>query len=162
MREQGSGHIVNVSSIGGKIGEPLGAWYHATKFAVEGLSDSIRPELARFGIHVVVIEPGAIATEWGGISADHLETASAGGPYADQAERQARIMRRGDVEGGTRSKPDVVAKAVVKAVASDHPRTRYAVGMGAKPVVVARRLLPDRAFDRMMAAGYSAADRFTR
>jgi NAD(P)-dependent dehydrogenase (short-subunit alcohol dehydrogenase family) len=162
MRERRSGHILNVSSIGGKIGEPLGSWYHATKFAVEGLSDSIRPELAPFGIHVVVIEPGAIATEWGGISADHLEKASAAGPYAEQAERQARIMRRGDVEGGAGSKPDVVAKAVVKAISSDHPRTRYAVGMGAKPVVAARRMLPDRAFDWMMATGYSAADRFTR
>jgi NAD(P)-dependent dehydrogenase (short-subunit alcohol dehydrogenase family) len=161
MRERRSGHIVNVSSIGGKIGEPLGAWYHATKFAVEGLSDSIRPELAPFGIHVVVIEPGAIATEWGGISADHLEEASTAGPYAEQAARQARIMRRGDVEGGTGSKPDVVARAVVKAVSSDHPRTRYAVGMGAKPVVVvARRMMPDRAFDWVMAKGYDAADRF--
>ena len=66
MRAQRSGYVVNISSMGGKFGEPLGSWYHATKFAVEGLSDSIRPELAPFGIHVVVIEPGAIRTEWGG------------------------------------------------------------------------------------------------
>ena len=61
MRARRSGYVINVSSMGGKFGEPLGSWYHATKYAVEGLSDSIRPELAPFGIHVVVIEPGAIA-----------------------------------------------------------------------------------------------------
>src|SRR5918992_500416 len=64
MRARRSGRIVNVSSIGGKFYEPLGAWYHATKFAVEGLSDSLRLELAPFGIHVVIVEPGAIVTEW--------------------------------------------------------------------------------------------------
>ena len=69
MRARHSGRIVNVSSIGGKMYEPLGAWYHATKFAVEGLSDSLRVELAPHGVHVIVIEPGAIRTEWGGISA---------------------------------------------------------------------------------------------
>jgi NAD(P)-dependent dehydrogenase (short-subunit alcohol dehydrogenase family) len=68
MRAQKSGKIVNVTSIGGKIWEPLGAWYHATKFAVEGLSDCLRVEAARFGIDVIVIEPGAIRTEWAGIA----------------------------------------------------------------------------------------------
>ena len=65
MRRQGSGRIINISSIGGKIYEPLGDWYHAAKFAVEGLSDSLRVELRPFGIDVVIIEPGAIRTEWG-------------------------------------------------------------------------------------------------
>src|SRR5215213_429188 len=65
MRAAGAGKIVNVSSIGGHLGEPLGAWYHASKFAVEGFSDSLRLELHEFGIDVIVIEPGAIRTEWG-------------------------------------------------------------------------------------------------
>ena len=69
MRAQREGYVVNISSIGGKIWEPLGSWYHATKFAVEGLSDSLRVELKPHGVHVIVIEPGAIATEWRGISA---------------------------------------------------------------------------------------------
>ena len=68
MRQQHSGRIINISSIGGRIGEPHGAWYHATKFAVEGLSDSLRMELKEFGIDVVVIQPGAIKTEWAGIA----------------------------------------------------------------------------------------------
>src|SRR5215469_913275 len=68
MRAQRDGYIVNITSIGGKIWEPLGAWYHATKFAVEGLSDCLRVEVAPFGIDVIVIEPGAIRTEWAGIA----------------------------------------------------------------------------------------------
>ena len=72
MRAQRSGRIVNITSIGGKIGEPFGSWYHATKFAVEGLSDSLRMELYPFGIDVVIIEPGAIKTEWNGIARDGL------------------------------------------------------------------------------------------
>src|SRR6185312_16325893 len=73
MRAQGDGYIVNISSMGGKIWEPLGSWYHAAKFAVEGLSDSLRAEVSGFGIKVVIIEPGNIRTEWGGIAAEKLE-----------------------------------------------------------------------------------------
>src|SRR5882757_6280672 len=77
MRAQRGGRIVNVSSIGGKIYTPLGGWYHATKFAVEGLSDSLRVELKPFGINVILIEPGSIRTEWGGIAAEGLLATSA-------------------------------------------------------------------------------------
>ena len=82
MRAQKSGKIVNVTSIGGKIWEPLGAWYHATKFAVEGLSDCLRVEVAPFGIDVIVIEPGAIRTEWAGIARDGLLQMSGSTAYA--------------------------------------------------------------------------------
>ncbi len=77
MRRQRRGRIINVSSIGGRIHEPLGDWYHATKFAVEGLSDSLRAELRPFGIDVVVIQPGAVRTEWGAIAAQNLRRMSA-------------------------------------------------------------------------------------
>ena len=80
MRAQKSGAIVNISSIGGKIYEPFGAWYHASKFAVEGLSDSLRLELEPFGIRVIVIEPGAIRSEWNGIARDNLLQHSGSGP----------------------------------------------------------------------------------
>ena len=89
-----SGYVVNISSIGGKIWEPLGSWYHATKFAVEGLSDSLRVELKPHGMHVVVIEPGSIATEWRDISADHALGASGEGAYATQAAALARVYSR--------------------------------------------------------------------
>ena len=90
MRRQRSGRIINISSVGGKIYEPLGGWYHATKFAVEGLSDSLRLELAPFGIQVVVIEPGAIRTEWGGIAADNLRKTS-GTRRLRQPSREDRL-----------------------------------------------------------------------
>ena len=149
MRRQGSGRIINISSMGGKIYEPLGGWYHATKFAVEGLSDSMRMELAPLGIDVVVIEPGAIATEWSGIAGEHLLATSGHGAYAEQAALMAAFFTA-DPEGQA-SPASVVADAVVTAATARRPRTRYAVGRGAKPILVARRLLPDRAFDRLMA-----------
>ena len=86
MRAQKYGRIVNVTSIGGKMWEPMGSWYHATKFAVEGLSDCLRVEVRPFGIDVIVIEPGAIQTEWAGIAADGLRQASGSGAYAALAE----------------------------------------------------------------------------
>lgn len=148
MRAQRSGTIVNVSSMGGKMYEPLGSWYHATKFAVEGLSDSLRLEVAPFGIHVVVVEPGAIKTEWGTIAANSLLDTSGETAYADQALRQARLLSSARLG----SSPDVVAKAIVRAVSTSRPRTRYVVGAGARPLLLARRLLPDRAFDALLMA----------
>ena len=149
MRAQRQGYVVNISSIGGKIWEPLGSWYHATKFAVEGLSDSLRVELKPHGVHVVVIEPGSIATEWRGISADHAVDASGEGPYAAQAAALTRVYSR--PEG---SSPDGVATAILKAVSSSRPRTRYAVGQGAKPITYGLRVLPDRAVDAVIARLY--------
>lgn len=148
MRRQADGYIVNVSSMGGKLYMPMGGWYHATKFAVEGLSDSLRLELAPFGIKVIIIEPGAIDTEWGGIAADSLLERSGTTAYGETARRVARALGS---EGSGRfhgSKPEVVANAIGRAVRSRHPRARYAIGMGAKPATYARRLLPDRVFDR--------------
>ncbi|MFD4506570.1 oxidoreductase, partial [Streptomyces sp. NPDC058457] len=76
MRARKSGTIINVTSMGGKIHTPLGGWYHGTKFALEALSDCLRLETKPFGIDVVIIEPGGIATEWGTIAADGLRKAS--------------------------------------------------------------------------------------
>jgi NAD(P)-dependent dehydrogenase (short-subunit alcohol dehydrogenase family) len=150
MRAQHSGTIVNVSSMGGKIYEPLGGWYHATKFALEGLSDSMRMELAPFGIDVVVIEPGAIKTEWAGIAADSLVEMSGHGAYAEQAAGLTRLLRAADGPNARGSDPSVVAAAVVKAATARRPRTRYAVGLAAKPLIYTRKVLTDRGFDRVM------------
>ena len=149
MRAQGSGRIVNVSSIGGKIGEPHGAWYHATKFAVEGLSDSLRMELRPFGIDVVVIQPGAIKTEGNGIARERLLATSGDGAYAPLAQKHAAFLRQAD-EGDQASDPAVVGRAIVRALTVKRPKTRYAVGGGAKAVLAARRLLSDRLFDKLM------------
>src|SRR5215210_9103357 len=96
MREQRSGRIINMSSIGGKFYEPLGAWYHATKFAVEGFSDSLRLELAPFGIHVVIVEPGPIVTEWNTLARDSLVETSRGGAYEERAHRVRATLQSGD------------------------------------------------------------------
>jgi NAD(P)-dependent dehydrogenase (short-subunit alcohol dehydrogenase family) len=146
MRAQRSGRIINVSSMGGKIHTPLGGWYHAAKFAVEGFSDALRLELAPFGIRVVVIEPGAIDTEWHHVALDNLLATSGGGAYAEQATAVAKVLSA----SGMASRPDVIANAVARAVTARSPRTRYAVGLGAKPILLARRVFPDKAFDAMV------------
>jgi len=148
MRKQGSGHVVNVSSMGGKIFTPLGGWYHATKHALEGCSDALRLEFSPFGTRVIIIEPGAIATEWGGIAHESLLAISGEGPYRAQAQAFARLLASSG--GKNASHPRVVARTVLRAISARRPRARYAVGAGAVPFILARRLLSDRAFDGLV------------
>jgi NAD(P)-dependent dehydrogenase (short-subunit alcohol dehydrogenase family) len=158
MRAQRDGYIVNISSMGGKIWEPLGSWYHASKFAVEGMSDSLRVEVAEFGVKVVIIEPGTIRSEWSGIAADHLEATSANTPYLRQAKLVGAGLRAVDrlpMAAG----PKVVAEVIAKAVQSPKPRTRYPAGGGARGILLAERILPDRGFDRLIQWGYRLASR---
>jgi NAD(P)-dependent dehydrogenase (short-subunit alcohol dehydrogenase family) len=158
MRAQRDGYIVNISSMGGKIWEPLGSWYHASKFAVEGLSDSLRVEVAEFGIKVVIIEPGTIRSEWADIAAAQLEATSANTPYARQAKLVAAGLRAAErlfIAAG----PEVVAEVIGKAVQDPRPRTRYAAGGGARAFLLAERILPDRGFDRIIQLGYRLASR---
>lgn len=149
MRANSSGRIINISSIGGKIHSPFGGWYHATKFAVEGFSDCLRLEVKHFGIDVVVIEPGGIKTEWGAIAADHLRKTSGSGVYAVDANKAADGMLK-TYSGNRLSPPSVIADAIVQAATAIKPRTRYAAGFGAKPVLFMRRWLSDRAFDKFI------------
>ena len=149
MREQHAGTVINISSMGGKIYTPLGGWYHATKFAVEALSDCLRIETKPFGINIVVIEPGGIKTEWGDIAAKQLLEASGEGPYRDQARAMAKLLSS-EASSRQGSSPSVVANAVAKAVTAEQPKTRYAIGFGAKPLIAIRRLLPDRAYDKLI------------
>ncbi len=146
MRAAGRGRIINVSSIGGKMYEPLGAWYHATKFAVEGLSDSLRIELKPHGIDVAIIEPAGTQTEWGAISGESLLATSGHGPYMDQAKIVAAALASTDGSAMS-THPDVIADAIVHAATSPRPKTRYPVGKGARAILLLRRLLPDRVFD---------------
>ncbi|WP_374947535.1 oxidoreductase [Agreia sp.] len=149
MRRQGSGKIVNVTSVGGKIYTPFGAWYHGTKFALEGMSDALRLELAPFGIDVIVVEPGAIKTEWSSIAAGHLRETSGHGPYAEQATRVAQALTSGPLHDRA-SDPSVIAMTIATAVTIHRPKTRYAAGFSARPVLALRRLLSDRAFDKLI------------
>ena len=147
MRKQKSGHIINVSSIGGKAGEPLGSWYHATKFAVEGLSDSIRMELKQFGIKVVIIEPGAINTEWSGIASEGLINTSGNTAYSQLVKGHQKMWENAFKWG---SKPEVIAKTIAKALKSKNPKTRYAAGGGACMFLFLKTILTDKLFDRFM------------
>lgn len=158
MRAQRSGKIVNITSMGGKIHTPLGAWYHGTKFALEAISDCLRLEVQPFGIDVVVIEPGGIKTEWAGIAADKLRQTSGYGPYAVQARAMAESMV-GEASRKRQSPPQLIADTIAKAVTARKPKTRYAIGFGARPMIFLRGLLSDRAFDGLMrmATGISKA-----
>lgn len=149
MRAQRSGTIVNITSMGGKIHTPLGAWYHGTKFALEAISDCLRMEVAPFGIDVVVIEPGGIKTEWAGIAADKLRETSGHGAYAAQARAMAQSMV-GEASVKRQSPPQLIADTIAKAAAASRPKTRYAVGFGARPMIFMRGILSDRAFDGFM------------
>lgn len=148
MRKKGTGKIVNLSSMGGKIYTPLGAWYHATKHAIEGWSDCLRIELAPFGIDVVIIEPGIIATEFGNVLLDPMLKRSGQGPYKALAQGMAKGTRDSYSKPGAASPPSVVVDAIVEAIAAKRPRTRYAVGKLARPLILLRKFFGDRVFDK--------------
>ena len=147
MRQAGRGRIINISSMGGKMYTPLGSWYHATKHAVEGWSDCLRIELAPFGIQVVIIEPGVIATEWGGMMLEPMLARSGQGPYRAMAQGMAKAMRSTYAKAGAASPPSVVADAILQAVRSRRPKTRYVIGKMAKPLMFIRKYFGDRIFD---------------
>lgn len=142
MRAAGRGRIVNVSSIGGRFGEPLGAWYHASKFAVEGFSESLRLELAPFGVQVIVVRPGTIRTEWDGIALDSAAERSADGPYAGQVESLRRLFASAYRLG---SGPEAVARTIAVAATAPRPKLAYAAPWSAAALLAGLRLMPDRA-----------------
>lgn len=150
MRARGRGRIVNMSSMGGRIYTPLGAWYHASKHAVEGWSDCLRLELAPFGIAVVIVEPGTIATEFGDVLLGPMLERSGSGPYAGLAHSMARATRNSYDRPGGSSPPSLVAKTILKAVKARRPRTRYVVGKYARPLILLRKWGGDRLYDRLL------------
>ena len=155
MREQGWGRIVNVSSMGGRLTFPGGGWYHASKHAVEALSDALRFETQGFGIDVVVIQPGLIRTGFSDAAVGSIEQED--GPYArfnaavgaaTAGAYENSLARR--LGGG----PETVARAIEKAVTAKRPRTRYRVTASAGLFMTLRRLLPDRAWDALVGRTY--------
>jgi NAD(P)-dependent dehydrogenase (short-subunit alcohol dehydrogenase family) len=147
-----SGRIVNMGSVGGRVAHPFMGPYHASKFGIEALTDSMRKELRPWGIHVVVVEPGSMKTEiWdkGASGADDmLERLGPRGRelYGDVLEK----LRQVAIKTGERGRPaDAVAKVVEKALTAKRPRTRYLVGPDAFAQVALTTVLPDRAFDAL-------------
>ena len=159
MRRQGYGRIVNISSMGGRLTFPGGGYYHATKYAVEAVSDALRFEVAGFGVKVVVVEPGLIRTAFADAATGSMDAASgpADGPYARFNAAVEKAVRdnyeRGPIlklGGG----PETVAATIERAITADRPRTRYAVTPSAHLFIWLRRLLPDRAWDAVVGTVY--------
>jgi len=153
MRERKSGRIVNISSMGGKIHTLFGAWYHATKYALEGWSDCLRIELKEFGIDVVVVEPGGIQTEWGWIAMENLEKISSTGPYSEIAQKVIKGTKELH-EKNSLTPVDVLGKEIAKVSTEKKPKTRYLKGFMAKPLVFLKKMLSDRAFDKLILSQY--------
>jgi NAD(P)-dependent dehydrogenase (short-subunit alcohol dehydrogenase family) len=153
MRGQRWGRVVNVSSVGGRLTVPGGAYYHASKHALEALSDALRFEVRGFGIEVIVVEPGAVRTLWVDKAAVEMESRlDPAGPYAafDAAvARRLRSAHQGILKLAATS-PEAVARAVERAISARRPRTRYVVPRAAELFTGSRRVLPDRAWDALM------------
>ncbi|MEO5627338.1 MAG: oxidoreductase [Candidatus Saccharimonadales bacterium] len=148
MREAGQGTIINLASIAARFSVSLGAWYHATKYAVEGLTDALKQEVEPFGVKVAVIEPGAIRTGWGNRAIEGLQKASGDGAYAKQVPGRVNFLKT--TNSRSASSPEVVAHKIVAVVEAKHPKFRYPVGHGAHLLVWSRRLLPDKLFYRIL------------
>jgi NAD(P)-dependent dehydrogenase (short-subunit alcohol dehydrogenase family) len=150
MREAGSGRIVNVSSMGGKLTFPGGGVYHATKHAVEAISDALRFEVAGFGVDVVVIEPGLIKTRFGETAVGSMSEVESEGPYA-RFNTEVAAATAGAYEGPMSrlgAGPEAVAAKIRKAIETGHPATRYKVTASARVIMGMRRGMTDRMWDR--------------
>jgi NADP-dependent 3-hydroxy acid dehydrogenase YdfG len=159
MRAQGWGKVVNLSSMGGKLTFPGGGYYHATKYAVEAISDALRFEVRGFGIDVIVIEPGLIKTAFGETAAGSVEAATQSeGPYAEFNAAVAKATAEA-YEGPLArlgAGPESVARVIERAITARRPRTRYKVTASARLALAQRRLLTDRAWDRLMRTQFTA------
>lgn len=157
MRSNGHGRILNISSMGGRTTLPGGAMYHASKHAVESLSDALRIEVRPFGIDVVLIEPGPVKTAWNDVAAASVATASAADPGEDDPYLEFKNAVAGGFGSVTEgpfshlsSDPDSIAKVVVRAATTRRPRTRYLINPVARSTVAAKALLPDRVHDALL------------
>lgn len=164
MRAAGGGRILNVSSMGGRATLPGGAFYHASKYAVEALSDALRMEVAQFGIDVVLIEPGPVRTPWNEVAAGSVAASAAGSngngndadPYAgfkDAVTAAFSTATDGPLARFSSSADDI-AKVITRAVTARRPRTRYLINPVARTTVTLRRWLPDRAYDAVLRRQY--------
>jgi NAD(P)-dependent dehydrogenase (short-subunit alcohol dehydrogenase family) len=157
MREQRSGRIVNVSSMGANFTFPGGGVYHATKHAVDSLSDALRFEVAGFGVQVVIVQPGLIRTSFSETAAASMAGTAGDGPYAafnaTVAAATKEIYAKGPVArlGGP---PEAVAKVIEKAITTARPKTRYRVTASAHLLIPPARHMPDRLWDRMLAGQF--------
>jgi short-subunit dehydrogenase len=152
MRAQAWGKIVNISSMGGRLTFPGGGVYHATKYAVEALSDALRFEVRGFGVDVIVVEPGLIVTNFGEVASASVGRSADDGAYAEFNRKVAQLTE--NAYKGPMAKlgagPDAVAKAISRALSTRRPKARYVVTPSAHLMINQRRLTPDRIWDLLM------------
>ena len=163
MRDQRWGKIVNLGSMGGKLVFPGGGWYHATKHALEAVSDALRFEVRGFGIDVILLEPGLITTEFGNAAVASMSDVdgvaseqAAADPYA-KFNATVGAATQGAYEGPLRllgAGPDRVAKVIEKSIRKRRAPTRVTITPSAKLSIPSRRLMPDRAWDALMRAQF--------
>ena len=156
MRGAGAGRIVNLSSMGGKLTFPGGGVYHATKHAVEALSDALRFEVKEFGVDVVVIEPGLIITEFGETASSSIDAVEDHGPYAKFNADVGKVTAEAYTGPMARfgAGPEAVAGKIAKALTARRPATRYKVTPSARVMMGTRRLVTDRMWDRFVRSQY--------
>jgi len=155
MRRARSGRIINIGSMGGRITFPVGGFYHATKYAVEAISDVLRVEVKPFGIDVILVEPGLIRSNFESRVNESLEvdaenTADTGTAYADMLSANEKRQAGSYANDFMATGPETVAAVIVKAVESSRPRSRYVVTPAAKVLINLRRFGGDRIWDRTM------------
>jgi short-subunit dehydrogenase len=150
MRRARRGRVVNISSMAGRFSPPGGGFYHATKHAVEAVSDSLRLEVKPYGIDVVV-QPGPTITGFSGTAVATMASGTADRPYTSFRAELADMYRNRSFRSRNGAVPaERAAAVIVKAATVPRPRPRYAVGAVARLTITAKRLLPDRAFDAIV------------
>jgi NADP-dependent 3-hydroxy acid dehydrogenase YdfG len=162
MRAHGAGRIVNLSSMGGRFTLPGGGAYHATKYAVEALSDALRQELRAFGVHVILIEPGPVVSNFGDTAIASIPGDDDSGPYAAFSADLARSIESGTSSASRtsgNSTPEQVAAVIERAIRAERPRARYKVGPLGRTLIGLKRVLPDRAFDGLLRRVYTVPQR---
>jgi NAD(P)-dependent dehydrogenase (short-subunit alcohol dehydrogenase family) len=147
-KQQGGGIIVNISSMGGRIGFPFGTAYHGTKFALEGISESMRYETEPFGIKVILIEPGVIRTNFSSNYRIGQKAADPSSPYLSILQAMQKAFQR--YSGQETTPPEEVAKVILKAVTSDNPEIRYVVGNDAIQLMEAKKRMSDLEFEGLI------------
>jgi NAD(P)-dependent dehydrogenase (short-subunit alcohol dehydrogenase family) len=156
MRKQNSGGtIVNVSSVGGRIGVPVLSAYQSTKFALEGLSESLSYELEPFGISVVIIEPGFIRTNIINSSTSAEKALDPKSPYFPLMQKVKNHFKSMMENASSSSPPEEVAKVILQAITSENPQLRYTVGNDAATIIQARMNMPDKEFRKMVIQNFS-------
>jgi NAD(P)-dependent dehydrogenase (short-subunit alcohol dehydrogenase family) len=147
MRIQRSGKIINITSMGGRISIPLSTFYHGSKFALEGVSESLQYELEPFGIKMILIEPGAVGSNfWKSIKIANGAT-SPNSPYTQLADNMSKTFKKMEENA---MHPSEVAKTILNVVTSDDPQLRYVVGNDATKIIEARQNMSDKEFGNLI------------